>query len=152
MKIGIALHNVGLNQAAFAAINGVNSQLNSNQHEFVLFYKEPAALCCKLAGPAMTFDKMYHFDGALIATSLDLAIFMIKTYTPKVKCLYLFDLEWIRGFGNYILNSSIYNHPDIKVIVPSKEYENALFNYCGRKADAVIPQFNLLEIAKVLEK
>jgi hypothetical protein len=152
MKVGVLLNNTGVNQPAFLAINRINAGLQeTSKNEYCVFYKEPSPFCCRLAGTATTLDKMFSFDGAVIATNLDLSLFMLRAFSPKIKVLYLFELEWIKGVGNFLSNASIYNNPEIVVIAPSVSYARELENYCGRKVSAVVPQFNLAEIMKVIE-
>lgn len=151
-NVGILLNNTATNQPAFLALNRINAmKMTDSPYQFNVFYKESTAFCCKLAATATSLDKMFSFSGTVIATDLDLAVFMIRAFTPKVKVLYLFELEWTKGYGNYLANSSIYNNEDVIVIAPSLAYAQELENYCGRKVNAVIPQFNIAEIMKVVE-
>jgi hypothetical protein len=152
MNVGIIINNLGPNQQAFTTINRVNSLGQMDiPYKLTVFYKEPAQNCCRLATASTTFDRIFGFDGVLIATDLDLTLFMLRANMPKVKVLYMFDLDWVRGFGNYIQNYSMYNDPNLIVIAPSMAYANELTNYCGRKANGVVPQFNILDIMKVVE-
>lgn len=152
MNVGILLNNTGTNQTAFLAINRVNANLMAEtKYNYSIFFKEAGPFCCKLAGASTTLDKMFSFDGTVVATNLDLALFMMRAYTPKIKVLYLFELEWTKGYGNYLANSAIYNNPDIIVIAPSVHYAQELTNYCGRKVNGIVPQFNLNKIMEVVE-
>lgn len=152
MNVGIIVDRLDANQAAFSVINNVNGlSMNNSEDKFTIFYKENGPICTKVATSVMPIDKMYVFDGCLIATNIDNAIFMSKTYTPKIHILYMFDLDWVRSSRNFLLNSSILNNKNTIVIAPSEDYSKAIFNYCGRKCNAVIPSFNIMSILEVIK-
>ena len=153
MDVGILLNSTGTNQPAFITINRINAMkmIDKTPYNLTVFYKESGPFCSKLCTTSTSLDKMFSFNGAVIATDLDLSVFMIKAFTPSVKVLYLFELEWTKGVGNFLVNSAIYNKEGLIVIAPSLAYANELENYCGKKVDAIIPQFNIAEIIKVIE-
>lgn len=142
---------MGQNQQAFLAINRANGLLGDREHDVYMFYKEVSNYFVKFAGLSSSFDRMYHFDGPVIATDFDLARFLLKTYTPTVKVLYLFNLDWIHNEPDYLQNIAMLNNPNLLIIAPSNEYANEVFNYSGRVVNSVIPRFDLLKIIKVIE-
>jgi len=151
-NVGILIDNTNLNQPAFLAINRINASFKDiGGHKYSLFYKEPGPFCTKLVATATSLDKIWGFNGDVISTNLDLTMFLLRANGPKIKILYMFELEWIKGYGNFLSNSSIYNNKDLIIIAPSASYADALYNYCGRKANAIIPQFNIQEIMKAVE-
>ncbi len=151
MNVGIILNRLDANQRAFSAINGVNSLVKNKDNQFTLFYKENGPICCKVATACVPFDRMYHFDGTLIATDLDTSLFMMRTYKPSIRVLYMFELDWIFGYGNFLANASLLNNKDLIVIAPSNEYAEAIKNYSGRVCNAVVPSFNIPKIMKVID-
>lgn len=151
MNIGILLDKLDANQIAFYAINHINTLTKQNSKDkYVLFYREKSSIWGPCLSTITTFDRMFTFEGAIISTTLDLSIFMMKAYTPSVRIYYPFDLEWIRGYGNFMMNASLMRNKDMKIISPSREYDNAIFNYCGRRSDAVISRFNLKQISEFI--
>lgn len=152
-NIGVIVDSTGYNQSAFIGINAINTlSLGNSKYKCSLFYKNLSYSCTKLASTSTTLDKIYHYHGTLIATNLDLAAYMIKAYAPKTRILYLFELEWAKENYNmdYVKYFNILNNRDIKIVAPSQFYADAIKNFCGRKVDAVIPQFNITEIMNEL--
>ncbi len=151
-ELGIMVSNPGNNQPAFTAINHINTIHKLNLPiNCTLFYRESSPFCTKLAGTSTTLDRVFNYYGHLIATDLDLAIFALRSRTAKSKILYPFNLDWIHGYGNYMHNVSIYTNKDLFIIAPSLEYAESLENYCGRKPDAIIPQFHIPTILGKVE-
>ena len=151
MNVGIILNKLDANQRAFSAINGVNSIVKKSDHQFTLFYKENGPICCKVATACVPFDRMYNFDGSLIATDLDTTLFMMRTYKPSIRVLYAFELDWVFGYGNFLANASLLRNKELVVIAPSTEYAESIKNYSGRACNAIIPSFNIPRIMKVIE-
>ena len=151
-QLGILINSPGSNQVAFTAINHVNTihtlKLPINP---CIFYRENTKHCTKLAGMSTTIDRIFNYYGHVIATNLDLAVFALNAKTPQSKTLYMFDLEWLTGYGNFVHNATIYNNPELIVIAPSKEYADALYNYCGRTANAIVPRFHIPTIVEVIK-
>lgn len=152
-NVGVLVDNTGYNQAAFIGINAINTlSLGDSEYKLSLFYKNLSYSCTKLASVSTTLDKIYHFNGTLIATNLDLAAYMIKAYTPKLRILYVYELEWAKENYDmdYVKYFNILNNRDIKIVAPSRFYAEAVKNFCGREVDAVVPQFNITEIIHAL--
>ncbi len=152
-NVGVLVDSTGYNQAAFIGINAINTlSLGDSEYKLSLFYKNLSYSCTKLASVSTTLDKIYHFNGTLIATNLDLAAYMIKAYTPKLRILYVYELEWTKENYDldYIKYFNILNNRDIKIVAPSRFYAEAIKNFCGREVDAIVPQFNITEIMNAL--
>lgn len=150
MKLGIVVNNVGQNQPAFMAINRANGLLQNTEHDIYLFYKEVSQFFVKFAGMSTSLDRMYHFEGPVIATDFDTASFLCNTYAPSVRVLYLFNLDWLNDSKNYLENIRLLTNKELVIIAPSEEYAKELYNYCGRQPNAIIPRFNLNKIIEVI--
>lgn len=150
MKLGVFLPSLGHNQLAIDAIASINTIISNNEDVYPsFFYKEvrpsvirPRTMCCSV-------DKIYHYNGHLITTNLDTTNIALQCTMLKSINFYIADLEWTRGIGNYIANVMIYKNKKINLFVPSKEYYNALENYCNINA-TILDGFNINGIIKTI--
>lgn len=152
MNIGILLNNLSSNQEAFLTITQGNAiNLESTEHNIELYYKDCHPTVVRYAGLSTSLDKALHCNSYLVATNLNLAQFVLNSYSDKPKFLYLSEIEWFHGSNNYLANLAVLQNPDLHIIVPSFEYADELKNYCGRDAMAVIPNLNLRSMIRVIQ-
>lgn len=146
MNVGIILDTTDNNQEAFLSIiNGNELNLKDSKNNVSLFFRNISNICTKFAGVIATLEKCYHTECDLIATSIDLADYMLKTFNKRKRILYLSEIEWLHGKNDYAYNCQILINPNLDIVVPSKEYDDELFNYCGKRAK-LISSFNLERI------
>lgn len=147
MNLGIFLPNFGHNQLAINAIAYVNAMLNKDSDIVPsLFFKEVAQPIIKPKTIMTTFDRLYNYDGHLITTNIDTTYTALQCNRLKSITFYIAELEWTRQKGNYIVNSALYRNPNIMLVCPSKEYRDAVENYCNVRINHIITGFNLNEI------
>ena len=145
MRTGIMLPNLGQSQAAFFAISYANTLIASKSYsDFSLFICDTVAPVAKPLCIVTSIDRIHGFDGLLIATNLYLASLLVNVTTQR-KVLYLWDLEWLRDEhqGNYLENLKILQNPELILVARSESHAAVIENYCNRKVDAVVPNFNL---------
>ncbi len=149
MRLGIVLNNLGSSQQAFMAISYINTLLhNKFIKDATLFYCENVASVIKPLCMSTSVDKVFQFDGTLITTNL-YTYSLVRTAKGR-KVLYLWDLEWLRGNGNYIANNELLNEVEI-LICRSDSHAKCIENYCNRKP-IVIPNFNLKMIVETINE
>ena len=147
MKIGFFIPNLGNNQIAIDTIAGVNTIVNNHPNIFPsIFYKEIEPSVIRPKTIATSFDKLYHYYGTIVTVNLDTTWIALQSRTIKSIYFYVYDLEWTRNIGSYMPNIQLYRHPKVELICPSKEYAEAIENYCNRQVKYVIPGLNLDEI------
>lgn len=141
MKVGVVLPDLGNCQQVFMAINYINTMIfNKIFTDFTLFYCRNVAVVTKPLCATICVDKVFQFDGLLVATDL-YTLSLIKNVKSK-KVLYLWDLEWIRGNGDYFGNNELLNDPNLILVCRTTFHSTAIKNYCGRDAK-IIANFNL---------
>lgn len=151
-SIGVLLPHLGSSQKSYTSISYINHILtNSALYDFVLFYENLVNPCIKPLCAVMNISEIWSFDGILISTTLDNTSFAIKSIKPRRKLFYIWDLEWERKHDfNYNIN--IYRSQEIELIARSISHQNAIENYCNRKVNAVIPDFNLYTMLDYIGK
>lgn len=149
-KIGVALPNLGTNQEAFFAIATANNLLTkSNNYDVVFFYENATAPIIKPLCATMNLHEVWSFDGHLITTTLDLTNTSINIPVPAKRIFYVTDLEWLRGKKDFVKNIEIMRNPLVKLITKSEDYKKAIENYCNRKVEKVVENFDLEELISV---
>lgn len=147
MNVGIIIPGLGNSQLAFF-VGGQSHYLKQfTSHEPFIFMEDFEPPCMQIQAACMNISEIYSFNGLLISTSLMNTAMVLNVKSNCKKAFYVWDLEFLRrGHDNFFLNSSIYRSPEIKLICRSKEHADALENYCNRKPDMIVQNFNLMEI------
>jgi hypothetical protein len=90
------------------------------------------------------------FKGTIITTTLDTTTLALARNTRKDNQIifYVWDLEWTRPQNNdYLSNYHIFNTAH-KLVARSANHAKAIENYCNRKVDSIVEEFNVQEIIK----
>lgn len=146
-KIGVLLDSLDNSQLTFCFVQQANSLLaHEYYYDISAFTSNPNNPCVTPHFGTFSIADATGHNGILIATNLLNAYSLIKMNTPAKKIFYVWDLEWLRGNMNFLHNSSIYNNPNLTIICRSQNHAEALENYCNRKVDRIISDFNLREI------
>lgn len=149
MKIGIILPDIGNNQKALYTIIQVNKL--QKEHDFVIFFENLSPTRISINCSIMNINELWDFNnGILISTTLNNTDYLIKSCNVSTKKLfYIWDLEWLLpNKRNYIENIKTYNSSEIDLICRSLSHSIAIENYCNRKPNHVIPNFNLTQIVE----
>jgi hypothetical protein len=151
-KIGIILEDLSASQLSYYVIKNINEYVGSDNYDFVIFFENSATSILQPDVSIMSISEIWGFDGTLISTSISTTLSMINTFA-KSKYFYVWDLEWVRGHGkdfHYLIQA--YNNKDVELIARSKEHALAVENYCNRKVDHVINNFDLKKIMRTINE
>ena len=151
-KIGIILGDLSASQLAYYAIKNVNDCVGSDNYDFVIFFESAATSILQPEASIMSVNEIFGFDGILISTSVSTTLSMINTFA-KDKYFYVWDLEWTRRHGkdfHYLIQA--YNNKDVKLIARSEEHALAIENYCNRKVEHIVNNFNLKKIVRIIDE
>ena len=151
-KIGIILEDLSASQLSYYVIKNINEYVGSDDYDFVIFFENSATSILQPDVSIMSINEIWGFDGALISTSISTTLSMINAFA-KSKYFYVWDLEWVRRHGkdfHYLIQA--YNNKDVKLIARSKDHALAIENYCNRKVDHVINNFDLKKIVRIINE
>jgi hypothetical protein len=98
----------------------------------------------------MCTNELPSFTGCIITTTIDTTSMAIAHNGNKDNRIifYVWDLEWLRKNKNiylYNYNAMVKAH---KLIARSNKHAKAIENYCGRKVDSIMSEFNISELIK----
>ena len=151
-KIGIILEDLSASQLSYYVIKNINEYVGSDNYDFVIFFENSATSILQPDVSIMNINEIWGFDGALISTSISTTLSMVNAFA-KSKYFYIWDLEWVRRHGkdfHYLIQA--YNNRDVELIARSKENALAIENYCNRKIDHVINNFDLKKIVRIINE
>ena len=151
-KIGIILEDLSASQLSYYVIKNINEYVGSDNYDFVIFFENSATSILQPDVSIMSISEIWGFDGTLISTSISTTLSMINAFA-KSKYFYIWDLEWVRRHGkdfHYLIQA--YNNKDVKLIARSKEHALAIENYCNRKVDHIINNFDLKKIVRIINE
>ena len=131
-KVGVLVPHLYDTQLAFNVLAELNDLvLRSPMNDASVFFEDLTPYIIKPLFGVYNAAEIFHFDGDLIATTLQTAASMLTTLKPKRKFFYVWSLEWLEAEKNYIKNIEIYQNPDLELIAPSDDYAKEIKNYCG---------------------
>ena len=139
-------------QLSYYVIKNINEYVGSDNYDFVIFFENSATSILQPDVSIMNINEIWGFDGALISTSISTTLSMVNAFA-KSKYFYIWDLEWVRRHGkdfHYLIQA--YNNRDVELIARSKEHALAIENYCNRKIDHVINNFDLKKIVRIINE
>jgi len=141
-KAGILVPHLYDSQLAYIVLKEVNKFVRSPMNDASVFYEDLTPTILKPMCGLYNAAEIFHFDGTLIATTLQNAASMLKTLKPVRKIFYVWSLEWVENEKDFLRNIEIYQNIDLELIAPSEDYAKDIKNYCGR-LPKVVENFNL---------
>lgn len=148
MNIGIILPALDVSQLAFNAIATINHELaTGSQHDYTIFFEQLVPRCVEPHCAVMSTSELWSFRGLLISTTLSNTRLSAGILGNIKRVFLLQDLEWLRAEKDYLMNISILRNLNLKVGTRSLSHSQAMFDYCGRKPNFIMPRFNFSELA-----
>lgn len=144
MKLGLVFSDLGNSQDSFMGISYANTLCQTNLiRDVTLFFCECVPPIIKPLVACINIDRVFQFDGTLVVTTLQMASLIAGCNANKI--LYLYDLEWLRGKGNYISNLNLLKNCGFRVIARSEEHAKVINNYANIEVE-VIENFDLIKM------
>ena len=150
-KVGVVVDDLSASQLSYHIIKNINKQVEESDTDFVAFFKNSTASMLPMHFSSMCINEIWSFDGVAIATSVSTVLSISKTFSPKQKYFYVWDLEWCRTKGRefeYIIQA--FNKDDIKLIARSEDYAKAIKNYCNKDVVGVVDNFNIKQLMEII--
>ena len=150
-KVGVVVDDLSASQLSYHIIKNINNHIEESDTDFVAFFQNSTANMLTMHFSSMCINEIWSFDGVAIATSVSTVLSISKTFSPKQKYFYVWDLEWCRTKGRefeYIIQA--FNKDDIKLIARSKDYAKAIKNYCNKDVVGVVDNFNIKQLMDII--
>jgi hypothetical protein len=150
-KIGVVVDDLSASQLSYHIIKNINDHLKKSDTDFVAFFQNSTSNMMGMTFSCMCINEIWSFDGVAVATSVATALAISKTFSPKQKYFYVWDLEWCRSKGRdfeYVIQA--FNKDDIKLIARSKDYAKAIKNYCNRDVEGIVENFNINQLMDII--
>ena len=150
-KIGVVVDDLSASQLSYHIIKNINNHLETSNTDFVVFFQNSTSNMMPMLFSSMCINEIWSFDGVALATSVSTALAISKTFSPKQKSFYVWDLEWCRAKGRdfeYVVQA--FNKDDIRLIARSKDHAKAIKNYCNKDVEGVVENFNINQLMGVI--
>lgn len=150
-KVGVVVDDLSASQLSYHVIKNINNHVEKSDTDFVAFFQNSTASMLPMHFSSMCINEVWNFDGAVIATSVSTVLSISKTFSPKQKYFYVWDLEWCRTKGRefeYIIQA--FNKDDIKLIARSEDYAKAIKNYCNKDVVGIVNNFNIKQLMEII--
>jgi hypothetical protein len=156
MKIASVVENLSLNQSNFFMTKTFN-RLGEHGIEPFCFYGDLTATGIKPNFATMNVYYLNNFYNGIIICNTINTLKILKTINTNArKMFYVWDLEWLRlnksGVLNYKETVDILCNHNIELIARSENHASAIKNYCNRKVDYIISDWNIDEIRGLYDR
>lgn len=152
-KIAVLLESLTSSQLSYCAIKNINEHLEDSDNDFVALFENGGPTIIQPQFAVMPVNELWSFDGVAIATNVSTAMSLSKSFSPIKKLFYVWDLEWARATGRDYENLiKPFLDKDLILIARSEDHAKAIENYCNRKVDHIVEDFNIEQLIKVIEK
>lgn len=128
-NIGIILPNLSGGQLVYEVFDAIHGIKNNVDYDVVVFFEDYTDIPIKPPCACMHLTEIPNFKGKIIATNLSSASFLLKKTIITEKIFYVYDLEWIRGKNQYLINYKLYN--SMPLYTRSEDYAKELKNYAN---------------------
>jgi hypothetical protein len=148
MNIGIILPALDVSQLAFTAIATINHELvTGSQHDYTIFFEQITHRSIEPQCAVMSTSELWSFRGLLISTTLANTRLSSRILGDIHRVFLLQDLEWLRREKNFLANVATLKDLSLSIGVRSMSHSEAMFDYCGRKPNFIMPQLNFQGLA-----
>ena len=149
-SIGIIIKDFHPSQLIYYSVKYANLLVNQGgEYDITFFYEQLSPISIKPSCAIMNISEIWSFTGTLIATNLESALLLTKVISSANKIFYVWDLEWLRQYKNYLYNIQVYLSNELKLVARSIDHAKAINKYCNRNVNAVIPNCQLVEFLNV---
>lgn len=153
MNIGIILRSLECSQIAYEVISTINAEIsNGSPHDYRIFFENLQLYTVNPLCAVMNVSEIWSFDGLLISTTIKNTALSLKTVCNTKRIFWSYDLDFLRDKQNYLYNLSIYRNNKIDLFTRSKDASDAVYNFCNRKPNGIMPEINFLELVKLYVK
>ena len=117
-KVGVVIDDLSAGQLSYHIIKNINNYVEESSTDFVAFFQNSTSNMMPMTFSSMCINEIWNFDGAAIATSVSTALAISKTFSPRRKYFYVWDLEWCRRNGReFEYNVQAFNKQDINLVI-----------------------------------
>ena len=149
-QIGFMVDELSASQLSFNLIKNINDYSEDSHDDFVVFFENSTSSILNPNFSLMSLNEVWSFGGFLVATSMSTANSLRKCFAPKKKFFYVWDLEWTRRHGkDFEISVQAFSDPSIELIARSKDHAKAIENYCNRKVENIVSDFNIEKLMRI---
>lgn len=138
LKVGLLLDKIEYNQYVHYASKFIE---RNPKADLIGFFDNPFSTGHRLNFALMQITELYSFDGVGIACNISTAEKLIASPSPKLKLLYLWDLEWLRHPQIYHNYARIYRNKELKIIARCEDRAGLFKNAFNRKVNHIADNF-----------
>ncbi len=146
INISAVVNSLGPSQKSFYLIKEFNKCRENTDISTSVFYERPSIPVTPALFSCRNISFFSDYKGIAIATKLEDANILLKTCNNAVKCLYLWDIDWLTSPVNYRPACDILHDQKLHLISRSESHAAIIENFCNRKCATIIDNWNLNQI------
>ena len=146
INIAAVVSSLGPSQKSFYLVKEFNKARENTDISTSVFYERPSIPVTAPLFSCRNVGFFSDYEGIAIATTLSEANTLIKTHNNAVKCLYLWDMEWLINPVNYRPACDILHDHKLHLFARSESHAALIKNFCNKDSAAIIDDWNLDQI------
>jgi hypothetical protein len=152
VNIGIIIPALDVSQLAFNVAATINHELSTgSKHDYTIFFEHLTHRSIEPKCAVMSTSELWSFKGLLISTTLSNTR-LSESILGNIRRVFLLqDLEWLRNEKDYLANVRLLKDLGLPIGVRSLSHSQAMFDYCGRKPNFIMPQLNFQGLANEIK-
>ena len=149
-QIGFLVDNTMANQLSYNLIKNLNGYLENSSDDIVLFFENSTTSILPPNFSLMSTNEIWSFEGSLFATSVSTSLSVQKSFAPKNKFFYVWDLEWTREHGrDFESTIKAFSNEDMELTARSEDHAKAIENYCNVKVKHIVKDCNVEQLVRI---
>ena len=146
INIAAIVNNLGPSQKSFYLIKEFNKARESTELSTSVFYERPSIPVTPALFSCRNISFFSDYSGIALATKIEEADLLLKTYNNSVKCLYLWDIDWLINAMHYRPACDVLQDWRLHLIARSESHAKIIENFCNKKCAAIVDDWNLDQI------
>ena len=151
-QLGFLVQDLHASQLGYYLVKNLNELcVERPDIEPIVFFDRVAPYCKTPQFACMNMAEAWGYNGIVIATSALLANILVNMPCPRVKYLYAWDLDWLRGQNRpYALFNKLFHEPSLKLIARSQNHIDIIRNDFNIKVKDIMDDFNWRQLLPIL--
>ena len=149
-NIAAIVDSLGPSQSSFYLIKQFNDLIKSVDYSPVCFYNNITNPVVTPFFSCMNASGLSSFEGLAISTSIETAGLLLNTSSKVDRCMYVWDLEWLRTPLDFENSISIFRHPNLKIIARSQSHKDIIENYTNKKVSGIVEDWKVKDLVNII--
>ena len=149
LNISALVDTLGPSQKSFYLIKEFNKAKEYTDISTSVFYERPSAPVTTALFSCRNISFFSDYQGIAISTTLEQANTLLKTSNSAIKCLYLWDIDWLQAPVNYGPACDILRDRRLNILARSESHSIIIENFCNKTPIGIVEDWNFEQMLDI---